>query len=59
MTEPATPDARWHIPRSESEILAAAAAISLPIPDPCMAGVVANLALLASHADRLFGTDAP
>ncbi|MCI4592594.1 DUF4089 domain-containing protein [Sphingobium sp. BYY-5] len=45
------------IPRSENEIAAAAAARGLTIPDLCLAGVIANLDLLAQHADRLFGPD--
>jgi hypothetical protein len=41
------------IPRTENEIAEAAAERGLRIPDPCLSGVIANLALLARHAERL------
>lgn len=50
-------DARLAIPRTESEIDTAAKALGLHIPEACMPGVVANLALLHSHADTLLGQD--
>ncbi len=43
------------IPRLEGEIVASAKALGLGIPDACMPGVVANLALLDGHADILLG----
>ena len=45
----------WALPRTESEISEAAARLGLTIPDPCMPGVVANLAVLADHAETLLG----
>lgn len=50
-------NARLAIPRTESEIDTAAKALGLPIPDACMPGVVANLALLYTHVDCLLGQD--
>ena len=44
------------IPRTEAEIAAAAKAVGLPIPDACLPGVTANLALLERHAATLRGT---
>jgi len=44
------------IPRSEAEIAAAAKAAGLPIPEACLPGVTANLALLDKHAATLRGT---
>jgi hypothetical protein len=41
------------LPRSSTEIAHAAASLGLAIPDACMPGVVANLALLDTHADTL------
>lgn len=41
------------IPRTTSEIIAAAAAIDMVVPAACMPGVVANLAILDDHAKRL------
>ncbi|MCJ2184438.1 bile acid:sodium symporter [Novosphingobium sp. 1949] len=46
------------VPRSAEEIAAAAAACGLTIPEPCAAGVAANLALLESHVARLRGEEA-
>ena len=43
------------LPRNEAEIDAAAAALEMEIPQACLPGVVANLALLDSHAERLLG----
>lgn len=40
-------------PLTDGEIAAAAARAGLSIPDEAMPGVVANLALLAKHAERL------
>jgi sodium/bile acid cotransporter 7 len=45
----------WALPRTESEISEAAARLRFTIPDPCMPGVVANLAVLADHAETLLG----
>ena len=41
------------LPRTDAEIALAAAGIDLVIPDACVAGVVANLALLDTHASNL------
>ena len=46
---------RRALPRDRSEIAAAAAKAGLVIPDACMPGVLANLALLGRHADTLLG----
>ncbi|QGP79201.1 AtzG-like protein [Sphingobium sp. CAP-1] len=50
------------LPHSPDEIAAAADAAGIAIPDACMAGVIANLALLARHAailrDRAEGDEA-
>ena len=43
------------IPRLEREIVASASTLGLGIPDACVPGVVANLALLDGHADILLG----
>ena len=43
------------LPRSAEEAVAAAAAQGFVIPDACLPGVVANLALLARHAAILQG----
>lgn len=51
----ALPAAPAHVPQSDEEIARAAAAAGIDIPEPCTAGVAANLALLASHAGRLRG----
>ncbi len=45
------------LPRTEAEVAVAAAAIGLTVPDACLPGVLANLALLASHAERLLADD--
>ncbi|CAH0496175.1 AtzG-like protein [Novosphingobium sp. CECT 9465] len=42
-------------PQGEGEVLARAAAIGLPIPEECRAGVATNLALLTRHARTLEG----
>jgi sodium/bile acid cotransporter 7 len=52
---PSLPDLA--LPRTAEEITAAAAALGLTIPDACLPGVIANLVLLASHADRLLADD--
>lgn len=41
------------LPRTITEIECAAESLDLAIPDACMPGVVANLALLDTHADTL------
>lgn len=41
------------LPRTVSEIEAAAAAQGITIPDACMPGVIANLGLLSDHVDVL------
>jgi sodium/bile acid cotransporter 7 len=51
--------ARARLPDSEREIAAAAAALGLTIPDACMPGVTANLALLDRHAATLSGAIRP
>ena len=43
------------LPRTAAEIGAAAAAIGMSIPEACMPGVVANMALLDKHAGNLRG----
>ncbi len=43
------------LPRTEREIAVTARARGLAVPDACMPGVVANLALLDSHAGILLG----
>lgn len=45
------------IPRTVAEIESTADRLGLTIADPCLAGVVANLALLDRHADTLFAAD--
>jgi sodium/bile acid cotransporter 7 len=56
MTDAAPPaTSAQGLPRNEAEIEAAAAALGMEIPQACMPGVVANLALLDSHAERLLG----
>ena len=47
-----------HIPRTESEIAAAAATLDLVVPAACMPGVMANLAVLADHAAVMLGAAA-
>ena len=44
------PDQPARVPCGAKEIAAAAAAIGLAIPEACLPGVVANLALLTRHA---------
>lgn len=51
--------ARGRLPRSEKDIAAAAAALGLTIPDACMPGVTANLALLDRHVMTLSGEARP
>ena len=46
-------DPARHLPRSENDIAQAAIQLGLTIPDACMPGVVANMALLARHAETL------
>jgi len=43
------------LPRTESQATEAAARLGFTIPDPCMPGVVANLAVLGEHAGTLLG----
>lgn len=43
------------VPCGEGEIQAAAAEVGIRIPQPCMPGVAANLALLGRHAETLRG----
>lgn len=43
------------LPRTEGEIARAAGVLGFNIPEACMPGVVANLALLDSHAAILLG----
>ncbi|WP_298397924.1 bile acid:sodium symporter family protein [Sphingobium sp.] len=45
------------LPRSEAEIIRAAAAVGLPIDPACMPGVVANMALLDRHSGILLAND--
>jgi len=46
------------LPRTESEITDAAARLGLTIAEPCMPGVVANMAVLNDHAEALLGHNA-
>jgi len=56
MTEAEPPAARaQNLPATQGEVATAALALGMRIPDACMPGELANLFLLASHADRLFG----
>lgn len=48
---------RPSLPRTVQEIESASDKLGLTIPESCMAGVTANLALLDRHADILFETD--
>ncbi|MDI1295924.1 MAG: hypothetical protein PSY12_08575 [bacterium] len=60
MTAMETPTQQPHpIPQAAADIAAAAAAFGIVIPQACMAGVTANLALLDSHARRLCEDSAP
>jgi sodium/bile acid cotransporter 7 len=43
------------LPRTESEINEAAARSGFTIAEPCMPGVVANLAVLSDHAETMLG----
>jgi sodium/bile acid cotransporter 7 len=43
------------VPQTDQEIAMAAAAVGIDILEPCAPGVAANLALLATHAERLRG----
>lgn len=47
------------IPTNPAVILRAAQALDSPIADACLPGVVANLALLHSHAAELLGDQRP
>jgi sodium/bile acid cotransporter 7 len=49
---------RAMLPRSITEIVHAAASLDFAVPDACMPGVVANLALLDAHVDTLLGVPA-
>lgn len=55
---PAPLSADAPLPVSAEEAEQAAAALGLTIPEACMPGVLANLALLARHAATLCGEDA-
>ena len=46
------------LPRTEGEIASAAAALGFAVPDACMPGIVANLAVLGGHAETLRGSGA-
>ena len=46
------------LPRTEGEIASAAAALGFTVPDACMPGIVANLAVLGGHAETLRGSGA-
>ena len=46
------------LPRTEGEIANAAAALGFAVPDACMPGIVANLAVLGGHAETLRGSGA-
>lgn len=43
------------LPSTEDDVVSAAAAIDLVIPDACMPGVIATLATLGVHADTVLG----
>ncbi|MCJ2179037.1 hypothetical protein [Novosphingobium album (ex Hu et al. 2023)] len=43
------------VPQAPEEIAEAAVAAGIVIPEACAPGVAANLALLASHAERMRG----
>ncbi|MDX3899740.1 MAG: bile acid:sodium symporter family protein [Sphingobium sp.] len=45
------------LPRTEADAVARAAELGMTIPAACMPGVLANLALLDRHAERLFVQD--
>lgn len=47
------PEPRAQVPRSVDEIASAAARAGIVIPEACLPGVAANLALLAGHLERL------
>ncbi len=49
---------RPSLPRGAGQIAAAAATLGLAVPDACMPGVAANLAVLDGHADVLLGRGA-
>jgi hypothetical protein len=44
------------LPRTADDVVRVAAARDLVVPDACMPGVIANLALLARHVATLRGT---
>jgi len=46
------------VPRTEGEIVNAAATLGFRVPDACMPGIVANLAVLDGHAETLRGSSA-
>ena len=46
---------RAKLPRTAYEVTRAATIRGMVIPDPCMPGVLDNLALLDSHANTLLG----
>lgn len=48
-------EARATLPQSEAAMLAAGEQVGLTIPGPCRAGVMANLELLAQHAETMRG----
>ena len=50
--------ARASLPRTEQAVVAAAAALGFSVPAACIAGVVANLALLDDRAATLRGAAA-
>lgn len=54
MPDPASAES---LPRTDAQIALAAEARGLVVPMDCIPGVVANLALLASHVDTLIGRE--
>ena len=49
-------DGTTRLPRTEGEIANAAATLGFQVPDACMPGIVANLAVLGGHAETLRGS---
>lgn len=47
------------IPQTQSAVIAAAAASGMIIPDACLPGVLANLALLGRHAALILSESDP
>ena len=45
------------VPRTETEIAAAAQGVGMSVPEACMPGVATNMALLDRHAKTLLGPD--